>query len=477
MLRFPNDFVWGSATSSYQIEGAWRADGKGPSVWDAFSHTPGKILNGDTGDVACDHYGRFREDVRLMADVGLQAYRFSIAWPRIQPTGYGDPNPEGLRFYSDLIDALLEHGITPWVTLHHWDLPLALQTEHDGWLNPRMAEFFGDYARICFEHFGDRVQHWITLNEPWVTAVNGYGHGVFAPGRVSADEPYRAGHEMLRAHGAAAEIYRREFQERQGGVIGMANNCDWREPATDAPEDQAAATRALEFFLGWFADPLYHGDYPASMRERLGDRLPAFSDEDVARIQGSTDFFGLNHYTTMLAAHAEGGGTDGDKATSNAGLGEDQDVHLSAHPDWPRTEMDWPVVPEGFRKLLHWIDERYGHPGIVLTENGCAFDDDLVDGEVDDAGRVDYLRGYLGACHQAIEGGVDVQGYFLWSFLDNFEWAAGYSKRFGLHHVDFATGTRTPKRSAAWYREVIRRNGLADAAEETLAPLATESAA
>lgn len=467
MLHFPDRFIWGSATSSYQIEGAWQEGGKGLSVWDAFAHTPGKITNGDTGDVACDHYHRFREDVALMADLGLDAYRFSIAWPRIQPTGYGEPNPEGLRFYSDLIDALLDHGITPWVTLHHWDLPLALQLEHDGWLNPRMAEFFSAYARLCFEHFGDRVKHWITLNEPWVTAVLGYGQGVFAPGRASTAEPYRAAHEMLRAHGAAVEAYRQEFQPHQGGVIGMANNCDWREPATDSDEDRAAAERALEFYLGWFADPLYHGDYPASMRARLGDRLPTFSEEDTARIQGSADFFGLNHYTTMLAAHAEGGGAA--DTFSNAGLTADQDVALSADPSWETTAMGWPIVPWGCRKLLAWIDVRYDHPEIIMTENGCAFEDEVVAGAVDDAQRIDYLTGYLSACHAAIEQGADLRGYFAWSLLDNFEWALGYTKRFGLHYIDFPSGTRIPKASAAWYGAVIERNGL-PASHRTDAP-------
>jgi beta-glucosidase len=458
MRRFPEDFVWGAATSAYQIEGAWDADGKGPSVWDAFSHTPGRIANGDTGDVACDHYHRFREDVALMADLGLTAYRFSVSWPRVQPAGTGAANEAGLRFYSDLVDALLEAGITPWVTLHHWDLPLALQDEHGGWLSPRMADAFADYARICFDALGDRVRHWITLNEPWVTAVLGYGEGAFAPGLTSADGPYRAGHEMLRAHGAAAEVYRREFQDRQGGIIGMANNCDWREPASEAPADRAAAQRALEFYLGWFADPLYHGDYPASMRDRLGDRLPAFSDEDHARLRGSADFFGLNHYTTHRVAHVDGGGHVYDGA--NVGRAEDQDVAVTVDPDWPTTAMGWPVVPDGCRQLLRWIDARYGRPPIVLTENGCAYDTGLVEGAVDDARRVAYHAGYLGACHDAIGDGTDLRGYFAWSLLDNFEWASGYDKRFGLHHVDFATGTRTPKASAHWYRDVIAQGGL-----------------
>ena len=470
MLKFPDGFVWGAATSSFQIEGAWREDGKGLSIWDAFTHTPGKIADGDTGNTAADHYRRFREDVALMADLGLDAYRFSISWPRIQPTGYGEPNLEGLAFYSTLVDTLLDHGITPWVTLYHWDLPLTLQLEHDGWLNPRMAEFFRDYARICFEHLGDRVKHWITLNEPWVMAILGHGLGTFAPGRASNSEPYRAGHEMLRAHGAAAELYRREFQPHQGGVIGMANNCDWREPLTDSAEDRAAAERSLEFYLGWFADPLYHGDYPATMRQRIGDRLPVFSDEDINRIQGSADFFGLNHYTTMMVAHTEGGSRESE-AASNAGLTEDQDIALSAHPSWETTAMGWPIVPQGCRKLLQWIDARYGHPEIIITENGCAVDDKWTGGIVNDAERIAYLQGYIAACHEAIERGVNLKGYFVWSLLDNFEWALGYTKRFGLHYVHYPTGTRIAKASAAWYRETIERNGLASPRRSSSVPL------
>ena len=458
MLRFPENFMWGSATSSYQIEGAWNEGDKGLSIWDAFTHTPGKVVNGDTGDVACDHYYRFRDDVQLMADMGLPAYRFSLSWPRIQPLGYGDVNAEGILFYSHLIDELLEKGITPWATLYHWDLPLALQLEHDGWLNPRIADFFADYARICYDAFGDRVKHWITLNEPWVSAILGYGQGVFAPGRFSTAEPYQAAHQMLRAHGKAVDVYRREFGH-QKGIIGITNNCDWREPATDAPEDHAAAERALEFFLGWFADPIYRGDYPDSMRQRVADRLPQFSAEDRALIQGSSDYFGLNHYTTMLAAEA---GEDAGEisAFGNGGITEDQDVELTVDPSWKKTDMDWAVVPWGFRKLLEWIDERYDHPEIIVTENGAAFDDPLRDGRVHDARRIEFLEGYLTACHEAIQNGVNVSGYFLWSLLDNFEWALGYTKRFGIHHVDFNTLDRVPKDSAKWYRDVIARNGL-----------------
>jgi beta-galactosidase len=457
--RFPEGFIWGSATSAYQIEGAWRAGGKGLSIWDAFAHTPERTQNGETGDVACDHYHRFREDVELMAAMGLPAYRFSVSWSRIQPTGCGRPNRDGLRFYSDLIDALLEHDIAPWVTLYHWDLPLSLQLEEDGWLNPRISERFTEYARICYSAFGDRVKHWITFNEPWVCAVLGHGHGVFAPGRRSRSEPYRVAHEMLRAHARAVELYRREFQPKQNGIIGITNNCDWREPLTDAAEDREAAERALEFFLGWFADPVYRGEYPESMRARLGGRLPVFSAEDRSLLVGSSDFFGLNHYTTMYASHVNGEPAQVN-VFGNGGMAEDQCVNLTVDPAWPQTTMEWSVVPWGCRKLLEWIDGRYERPEIIITENGCAAEDRLVEGVVEDVTRIEYLNGYLRACLDAIENGVTLKGYFVWSFLDNFEWALGYSKRFGIHHIDFPTGTRTPKSSAHWFRQVIQQNGL-----------------
>lgn len=459
MLEFPKEFVWGSATSSYQIEGAWVKDGKGLSIWDAFSHTPGKTHNGDTGDKACDHYHRFREDVQMMANLGLKAYRFSISWPRIQPKGYGEINPAGIQFYNELIDTLLSYGIEPWVTLYHWDLPLTLQLESDGWLNPNIADFFTDYASICFEHFGDRVKNWITLNEPWVVAILGYGQGVFAPGRVSNTEPYQAAHQLLRSHAKAVDLYRKQFQANQKGRIGITNNCDWREPLTDKPKDKAAAQRALEFFLGWFADPVYFGDYPQAMRERVGDRLPKFSPEDKALLKGSSDFFGLNHYTTMYAEDATGK-LQALSAFGNGGISEDQEVNLSVDPKWEKTTMDWAIVPWGCQKLLEWIDNRYGHPEIIITENGCSLDDQLEHGKVEDPIRLAFFKEYLSSCHQAMQRGVDLRGYFCWSLMDNFEWALGYSKRFGIHYVDFETGERTPKSSAKWFGQVIKENGF-----------------
>ncbi|HEX9652343.1 MAG TPA: GH1 family beta-glucosidase [bacterium] len=453
MPKFPSDFVWGTATSSYQIEGAWLDGGRGLSIWDAYCHGSGRVRNHDTGDVACDHYHHYRDDVKLMAELGLPAYRFSISWPRLQPAGRGKPNPEGLRFYSDLIDTLLAHKITPWVTLYHWDLPLALQMEHDGWVNPKLADFFADYAATCFEAFGDRVKHWLTLNEPWCSAVLGHGTGIHAPGRIGRDEPYLSGHTLLRAHALAVQRYRSHFQPHQKGSIALSCNCDWREARTDSDADRHAAQRAVEFLLGWFADPIYKGDYPPSMRERLGNRLPSFTDAEQTLLIGSADFFGLNHYTTMYAANAN-------RVRNNGGVLDDPGVTMTSDPNWEKTQMEWNIVPRGFRKTLQWVHERYQSPNIYVTENGCAFPDELRDGQVDDVRRIAYLEGYLRAAYEAMESGVNLRGYFVWSLMDNFEWGEGYSRRFGIHHVDFGSGRRSPKASAKWYAEVIKRNGL-----------------
>jgi beta-glucosidase len=336
---------------------------------------------------------------------------------------------------------------------------VALQFEHDGWLSPRMPEFFTRYAEVCFEHFGDRVKNWITLNEPWVTAILGYGQGIFAPGRTSRDEPYRVAHHQLLAHARAVERYRQVFQAKQEGRIGISNNCDWREPLTEAPGDREAAQRSLEFFLGWFADPVFLGDYPEVMRRRLGSRLPAFTVAEKRLLHGSSDFFGLNHYTTLYAADSTGQPPES-TVYGNGGIAEDQDVRLSADPAWQRTTMEWAIVPWGCRKLLEWIRDRYGSPEVVVTENGCSFPDRPVGGTVEDPDRIAFLDGYLRSCHEALVAGVNLTGYFVWSMMDNFEWALGYSRRFGLHYVDFQTGLRIPKSSALWYREVIGRNGL-----------------
>jgi len=457
MKKFPNDFIWGTATSSYQIEGAAAKDGKGPSIWDAFSSIPSKILNGDTGDIACDHYHKFKEDIQLMKNMGVKAYRFSISWPRVMPIGKGKVNEEGIQFYSNLIDELLKAGIEPWVTLYHWDLPLALQLEDDGWLGNSISDHFAAYANLCFDRFGDRVKNWITLNEPWVVAILGYGQGVFAPGRVSNTEPYLAAHNLILAHAKAVHIYRDNYAH-QNGQIGITNNCDWREPLTDSQLDKDAAERAIQFFIAWFADPIYKGDYPEVMKERLGDRLPTFTPEEKQMILGTSDFFGLNHYTTMFAAHDDGTIKKEQNVYGNGGISEDQMVDLSLDKSWKLTTMNWAVVPWGCQKMLEWIDKRYDRPDIYITENGCAYPDKIVDGAVNDQDRLDFYQGYLKACRTAIENGVQLKGYFAWSFMDNFEWASGYEKRFGLHFVDFETLERTPKASALWFQKAIAAN-------------------
>lgn len=449
--RFPADFVWGTATSSYQIEGAANEGGRGPSIWDTFCDTPGNVANGDSGFVACDHYHRYLEDVKLMAEMGVKAYRFSISWSRIFTDGTKATfNQEGIDFYGRLIDACLAHGIEPWVTLYHWDLPDSLEKNNQGWLGDGISDFFVDYAEVCFQAFGDRVTHWITINEAWVVSILGYGQGVFAPGHESNSEPYLVAHNLLLAHAKAVNLYRTKYKQKQGGVIGITNNCDWREPLTDKPEDKAAAQRALDFFLGWFADPIYLGDYPDSMKKNVGSRMPIITPEQAELIKGSSDFFGLNHYTTMFAAEA-GSCSKEQSVYGNGGLNEDQGIDLSVDEAWAKTDMQWAVVPWGCRKLLEWIAGRYDNPDLYITENGCAYGDEPIDGQVNDTRRIEFYQAYLEECANAIDNGVNLKGYFAWSLMDNFEWASGYGMRFGLHHVDFATGTRTPKDSAKWF--------------------------
>jgi len=419
----------------------------------------GKIKNFENGHIACDHYHRYKEDVALMKKLGLKAYRFSLSWSRILPAGRGEVNTLGIEFYNNLINELLANEILPWVTLYHWDLPAALEFELNGWLGDTISDVFAEYAKICFTHFGDRVKNWITLNESWVVAILGYGHGVFAPGKKSQDYPYLAAHNLIKAHAKAVQIYRTEFQFMQRGKIGITNNCDWREPLTQNKEDQEAAQRGLEFFLAWFADPIWKGDYPAVMKQRLGSRLPSFTEEEKIMIKGSSDFFGLNHYTTMLAADAKEMKTG--HVYGNGGLSKDQEINLSVDPLWKLTSMQWAIVPWGCRKLLEWIDLRYDHPEIYITENGCSFNESIISGVVDDADRINFFKGYLTEIKKAIDKGVNVKGYFIWSLMDNFEWALGYDKRFGIVYIDEKLN-RIPKSSANWYARVIDKNNVVD---------------
>lgn len=457
MNKIPKSFVWGVATSCYQVEGACNENGKGLSIWDAFSHIPQRTLNGENGDISCDQYHRYPEDVKLMHELGVDAYRFSLAWSRIIPDGQYEINQKGIDHYNRLIDCLQENNIQPWVTLYHWDLPLALQLEHDGWLNRYTANAFAYYAKTCFSHFGDRVKHWITFNEPWCSAVLGHGYGIFAPGRKSGEEPYLVAHNQLIAHGLAVDCFRKIFQDNQKGIIGIANNCDWREPLTDSDADRQAAQQALEFFYGWFTDPVVFGDYPKCMRERLGLRLPKFTDEEKILLKNSTDFLGLNHYNTLYASAKKPDGKEViDSLDGNAGLLGNQVAYLSRNEKWELTDMQWNVIPWGFRKMLNWINSRYQGLPICVTENGCAVREPDRNSAENDELRCRFIESYIKAMREAVlEDGVDVKAYFAWSLIDNFEWASGYSKRFGLIRCDFETLERIPKKSYYHYQKII----------------------
>lgn len=459
---FPPNFVFGVATSAYQIEGASGEGGRGASIWDDFSRVEGRIVDGSNGDVAVDHYHRYEEDIDLIAKLGFDAYRFSISWSRIYPDGLGSQiNMEGITYYNKLIDALVKKGIQPYVTLYHWDLPVHLHNSMGGWLSKQIVNCFSTYAETCFANFGDRVKNWITINEPLQTAVNGYGIGIFAPGRCerSNTEPYLVAHHQLLAHAAAVSVYRKKYRDHQGGQIGLVVDCEWAEAYSQKTEDKEAAARRLDFQLGWYLDPIYYGDYPKVMREKIGDRLPEFSEEDIELLRNSVDFVGLNHYTTRFIAHAsespeesdfykaqqmkriekwEGGETIGEKAAS----------------EWLY------VVPWGIRKVLNYIAQRYNNPPIYVTENGMDDEDnDLspLHEMLDDKLRTTYFKRYLAEVAQAVKDGVDVRGYFAWSLLDNFEWAQGYTKRFGLIYVDYKNGlSRHPKSSAYWFLRFLK---------------------
>jgi beta-galactosidase len=474
LLSFPEGFIWGTATASYQIEGAAAEDGRSPSIWDVFSKTSRHMKVKATGDVACDHYHRFRSDVQLIKKLGTKFYRFSIAWPRILPFGAsGGPNAKGIAFYSALIDELLANGITPVATLYHWDLPVSVDSAtNGGWIgNGSVADEFAAYARVCFEQFGDRVKWWITLNEPFCSAVLGYAVGEHAPGMTNAPgvSPYLAAHNLLRAHAKAVRVYREEFGVQQGGKIGITLNCNWGEPADKSESVARAARRFIDFQLGWFADPIYKGDYPASMRESVGQRLPVFSDEEKAELLGSSDFFGLNHYSThsiLVRTHPAGAAEEEKEAAagnrSGPSFDSDMGVRQQDDPSWDRTDMGWAVVPWGFRKLLAYIQREYRPSGgIIVTENGLAAHEPTLDAALADRTRVPFYEGYVSEMRKAmVEDGADVRGYFLWSLMDNFEWSFGYEKRFGLYFVDYTTQERTSKPAAAWYAKVVAANGV-----------------
>jgi beta-glucosidase len=444
-IRFPEGFLWGASTAAYQIEGAWNKDGKGESIWDHFAHRPYTIQNGDTGDVACDHYQRMPEDVALMKELGLNTYRFSIAWPRVLPEGYGRVNSKGLDFYDRLVDELLAAGILPNATLNHWDLPQAIQ-DKGGWPNRDSTDWFADYARVAFDRLGDRVTFWATHNEPHVIAYLGYADGVFAPGIADHSQAYQTIHHLLLAHGKAVQIFR---QGNYKGDIGIVIYFGNYIPASETEADIAACQRAYENLSAIFGDPIFLGRYPETLFEWLGPHTPQIRDGDMALIGQPIDFLGVNHYFTLRIGFDPG-----------QGLLKLTQTQVSA-PHWGHTGMGWGINPDGIQAVLLDLKARYNNPRMYITENGCAVEDVPDErGFVADWRRVDYLRAHLRAVHRAIQAGADVRGYYVWSLLDNFEWASGYGPRFGLVWVDYATLERTPKQSARWYSDVITRNGL-----------------
>ena len=440
---FPADFLWGAATSAYQIEGSPLADGAGPSIWHEFAHTPGRVCNNDTGDLACDHYHRYREDVALMRELGLNAYRFSVSWSRVLPEGRGPINPRGLGFYERLVDALLERGIQPMLTLYHWDLPAALD-RRGGWLNPASAGWFADYARVLFRALDDRVKLWVTLNEPWVVVDGGYLHGVLAPGQRNPYAAPIAAHHLLRAHAAAVHVYRAEGRHQ----IGLVVNLEPKYPAQETVENLSATMRADAYVNRYYLDPVFLGAYPPELAETFGAAWPTFADADLDFIRQPLDFLGVNYYSRQMVQHAPGVWP-----LETTGVRQDRQAH---------TALDWEVYPQGLTDILEWVASRYGPVPLYITENGAAFyDPPQADGAVDDPLRRRYVRDHLRAARAALRQGVDLRGYFVWSLLDNFEWAHGYSKRFGLVHVDYATQHRTIKASGRFYAEVIRTQGAA----------------
>ena len=449
MTTFPTSFLWGAATSAYQIEGSPLADGAGPSIWHRFVRTPGLTRDGDTGDVACDHYRRMADDVALMKGLGLKAYRFSIAWARILPEGRGAVNERGLAFYERLVDTLLENGIEPMATLFHWDLPAALD-DRGGWLNPEVADWFADYASVLFRRLDDRVKLWATLNEPWVVTDAGYLHGTLAPGHKNRFEAPIASHHLLRSHAKAVQAYRALGHHQ----VGLVVNIEPKYPASTTPLDLAATRRAEAYMNRQYLDPVFRGRYPEEMKEIFGEAWPDWPEQDFALIRQPIDFLGVNYYTRNVVRHEETSWL-----LKTVPVRQTQATY---------TETGWEVFPQGLTDTLVWIRNRYGDIPQYVTENGAAFYDPPAapSGRVADPLRIEYYRWHLRAVHAAIEQGVDVRGYFAWSLLDNLEWSLGYSKRFGIVHVNFETLERTPKDSAKFYADVVASRGAVLATTE-----------
>ncbi|XP_060532760.1 myrosinase 1-like [Cylas formicarius] len=465
---FPQSFRFGASTAAYQIEGAWNEDGKGENMWDHWLHeNAGHTDDGLNGDVACDSYHKWQEDVQHLKELGVQTYRFSLSWSRILPTGYPDTiNQLGVDYYLTLIKTLKENGIEPIVTIYHWDLPEVFN-EQGGWLVPEVSDHYESYARVCFQLFGEQVKYWVTVNEPKSTCMWGYGTGIQAPGlTLIGDGVYTCAHNILLAHAKAWHVYDTEFRSQQGGKVGIVLDHTWSEPASNSQQDAEAVERENEFGLGWYANPVYLGNYPQVMIDRIGNRsvqeglsqsrLPQFTDTQVEFIKGTSDFFGLNMYTGYMVQY-----TDDYQANPPTYWG-DKGGNTYSDPSWPKSSLDWLTsYPEGLRKLLNYVNDKYKPPEIIVTENGWTD----VTGTLDDDDRVSYYQGYLSNLLLAlVEDGVNVTGYTLWSLLDNFEWGSGYTQKFGIIHVDFNSPnrTRTWKKSAKWYQNVIATRCLVD---------------
>ncbi|KAK2842328.1 hypothetical protein Q5P01_012528 [Channa striata] len=467
---FPAGFSWGAGSSAYQTEGAWDKDGKGLSIWDVFSHKKGKIQQNDTGDSSCEGYYKIKDDVSLMRELKLNHYLFSISWPRIIPTGIKSDhvNEKGIQYYDELIDYLLENKVTPIVTLYHWDLPQVLQEKYGGWQNISMVNYFNDFANLCFEKFGNRIKHWITFNNPWSVAVKGYETGEHAPGvRLKGRGAYRAAHHIIKAHAKVWHTYNTQWRTKQKGLVGISLSGDWGEPVDISNQkDIEAAERYVQFYLGWFATPIFHGDYPQVMKDFIGrksvqqglgtSRLPTFSPQEKSYIKGTCDFLGIAHFTTRYITQK-----NNPSGRSSGSYFTDCDLAELVDPRWPDPGSEWLYsVPWGFRRLLNFVKTQYGNPMIYVTENGVS--EKMLCTELCDDWRIQYYKDYINEMLKATKDGVNVKGYTAWSLLDKFEWDEGYSERFGLYYVDFRNKNkpRYPKASVQFYKRIISSNGF-----------------